>query len=132
MERFLVHSESDIVIAVVGVQARVRALGFTESQVNKLGTAVSELARNIVKYASPKGGDIVFREENQGPRKRVLIEARDNGPGIANLEQAMSDHFSSSGTLGLGLPGVKRIVDEFNIISVADTGTVVTISMVGP
>jgi serine/threonine-protein kinase RsbT len=132
MERFIINKGSDIGIAVVGVQARARALGFTESQIHRLGTAVSELAHNIVKYAAPNGGDIMLQQDNQDNRKRLLVQARDNGPGIADLEQALSDHFSSAGTLGLGLPGVKRIVDEFSIVSEAGSGTVVSISIVGP
>lgn len=132
MERFIIHKGSDISIAVVGVQARARALGFKESKIHRLGTAVSELAHNIVKYASPNGGDIMLHQDNRDNKIRLLIEARDNGPGIADLEQALSDHFSSAGTLGLGLPGVKRIVDEFAIVSESGRGTVVSISIMGP
>ena len=130
MERYLVRSETDIGIAVVGVQARARTLGFTESQISRLGTAVSELAHNIVKYAKPEGGDILLYEESCDDKAGLRIQARDNGPGITNLDQALSDHYSSSGTLGLGLPGVKRIVDEFSIVSVPGSGTVVSISIV--
>ena len=125
----MIQKESDIGIAVVGVRARARILGFTPSQLDRLATAVSELARNIVKYGGSKGGDILLHEDKKNSAFRLVLQARDNGPGINDIEQALSDHYSTSGTLGLGLPGVKRIMDSVSIASVPGSGTIVTATM---
>lgn len=129
VERFVIQRESDIGIAIVGVQAVARKLGFSDRQIERLGTAISELARNIIRYSQPNGGDILVLQKSQGSCLELTIQARDNGPGIGNIEVAMTDTFSTGGGLGLGLPGVKRIVDGFGIESVPGQGTVVTISM---
>jgi serine/threonine-protein kinase RsbT len=128
MERYIISRESDIGIAVVACQTRARALGFSQARIDRLGTAVSELARNIIKYSLLSGGDIILREE-RGESLRLVIQARDNGPGITDLEAALRDHFSTSGTLGLGLPGVRRMMDDFSIVSIPGSGTVVTIAL---
>ena len=89
-----------------------------------IATAVSELARNILKYAS--AGEIRLRQV-EGPSGRgVEIETVDRGPGIEDVEAAMRDHFSSGGTLGLGLPGVRRMMDELSLESTPGEGTCVT------
>ncbi|MDM7959578.1 MAG: ATP-binding protein [Synechococcus sp. WH 8007] len=130
MERFLIRRESDISIAVVGVQAMAKRQGFDTHQISKLATAVSELATNIHKYSCDHGGDILAKVENKPDQPlKIEIQARDNGPGITNLEEALLDHYSSSGTLGLGLPGVKRISDEFHIVTKPGEGTIVSISI---
>jgi len=130
LERVAISREEDITTAVVVVQAHARALGLTVDAVQRLGTAVSELARNICKYCSQSGGDMVIQQQtNADGRAQLVVQVRDNGPGIADLEQALQDHYSSSGTLGLGLPGVRRIVDRFAIVSEPGRGTVVTITM---
>jgi serine/threonine-protein kinase RsbT len=132
MDRFIVRKESDIGIAIVGVASKARALGFSSDQIGRISTAISELGNNIVKYSSRSGGDIVVRDCKQvNGMLRLVVLARDNGPGITDIELALKDHYSSSGTLGLGLPGVRRIVDAFNIISDPGVGTVVTIEMHG-
>ncbi|MBM5573304.1 ATP-binding protein [Deefgea sp. CFH1-16] len=84
----------------------------------QIATCISELAMNIIKYA--KYGELYIHYHNN---RSIEIIAEDHGPGIANIEQAMQDHFSSKGTLGLGLPGVKRMVDEFEIQSTINHGT---------
>lgn len=129
MERFVILRESDIGIAVVGVRARARLLGFSAPQLDQLATAVSELARNIVKYSRASGGDILLRDEIHNNRLRLVLQARDNGPGIDDVEQALCDHYSSSGTLGLGLPGVRRLMDSLSIQTVPGAGTVVTATL---
>lgn len=138
LERVLIRRDGDIGIAIVTARARAQALGFSEDRQDKLCTAVSELARNIVKYAGSAGGDVLVIDwPDRSDRERIqglVIQARDNGPGIADLNQALRDHYSSGGSLGLGLPGVKRLVDEFEIISethgqASTGGTVVTIRM---
>lgn len=129
MERFLIRRETDIGIAVVGAQASARRMGFNQANLERLGTGISELARNIIKYAPETGGDIVLTMERQQGRMRLIVKARDNGPGINDIETAMQAHFSTSGSLGLGLPGVKKMMDSFSILSIPGSGTVVTIGM---
>ena len=89
-----------------------------------ISTAVSELARNILKYAGR--GEIRLRRVDGPAGRGIEIQAEDNGPGIPDPEAAMRDHYSSSGTLGLGLPGVKRLMDEFSLESRVGEGTRVT------
>jgi serine/threonine-protein kinase RsbT len=133
LERVPIDRDEDVTTAVVVVQAHARELGFGSDAIQRLGTAVSELARNICKYCQASGGDVVVDlEEREDGRLRFVVQVRDNGPGIRNLDEALSDHYSSSGTLGLGLPGVKRIVDAFRIVSEPGRGTVVTIGMDRP
>jgi serine/threonine-protein kinase RsbT len=129
MERFVIRQERDIGIAVVAAQASARRMGFNAGNVERLGTGISELARNIIKYAPDAGGDILLTTQQLSDRLRLMVKVRDNGPGIENIDKAMEAHFSTSGTLGLGLPGVKRLMDEFSIISIPGSGTVVTIAM---
>ncbi len=89
-----------------------------------MATAISELARNIVLYA--RSGEIQVQGTEQPHRKGIVIVARDDGPGIANVRQAIQDGFSTSGGLGLGLPGVRRLMDEFEIVTNPGYGTKVT------
>ena len=100
------------------------ALGFDQSIVLKIKTAVSELARNILKYAEK--GTITITPLHTS-EKGIEIFARDNGPGITDVETALTDNYSSSGTLGLGLPGVKRMMDEFEIDTQVNQGTRITV-----
>jgi len=90
-----------------------------------LKTATSELGHNILKYA--KKGTIYIYVLTEG-QKGIKVVASDQGPGIKDLDLALTDNFSSSGTLGLGLPGVKRMADEFSLSSEIDEGTTVTIT----
>ncbi|MEB3321076.1 MAG: ATP-binding protein [Cyanobium sp.] len=129
MERFPIRNEADIGIAIVGAQTHAQSLGFSAAQIHRLGTAVSELASNIIKYACAAGGEILIAAADGEEGLSLTVEARDNGPGIAHLDWALTDHCSSSGSLGLGLPGVKRIVDGFRILSLPGSGTVVTITL---
>ena len=88
--------------------------GFSRTKQYMIATAVSELSRNIYVYAL------------KGSRKGIEVVAEDHGPGIADIDKAMEDHFSTSGSLGLGLPGAKRLMDEFNIQSEPGKGTKIT------
>lgn len=100
--------------------------GFSSSDLTLIATAISELARNIVLYA--RSGEVVIRlEEEMSGRRCIVVVARDEGPGIADVAQAMQDGYSTSGSLGLGLPGTKRLMDEFEIESKIGRGTVVTV-----
>ncbi|MGE0030835.1 MAG: ATP-binding protein [Steroidobacteraceae bacterium] len=98
-------------------------LGFSSTQATLIAAVISELARNIVEYAGR--GEIVLRADGDSG---MIISARDSGPGIADMQAALRPGFSTSGGLGLGLPGVRRIADRFEIDS-GTTGTVVTLTM---
>jgi anti-sigma regulatory factor (Ser/Thr protein kinase) len=97
------------------------SIGFDASTGAMLRTAVSELVRNVLKYAGT--GDVHLIERQEGSKHGIRVTVNDTGPGIRDLEQAMADHFSTSGTLGLGLPGVRRMADEFEIDSAPGRGT---------
>ena len=122
--RVSVRTEVDATRAALETTQYAQATGFDETPSRLIATAVSELARNILKYAH--SGEIRLREVKGSRGRGIEIEAADRGPGIPDLEMAMRDHFSSGGTLGLGLPGVKRMMDEFSIESSPGKGTRVT------
>ncbi len=119
-----VSKDSDVALSVVEASRVSSELGLSEHDCNKVATAVSELARNILKYAGT--GEIQIEKIEQERRTGVEVTARDRGPGIVDVEAALQDHYSSSGTLGLGLPGIKRLMDEFEIESESGRGTKVT------
>jgi anti-sigma regulatory factor (Ser/Thr protein kinase) len=106
---------------VVAVSQVAREIGFADAEANKIATAASELARNILKYAGK--GELLVEQLHQKRRVGVAVIASDRGPGITNIDEALTDHFSSGGTLGLGLPGVKRMMDEIEIESKPGQGT---------
>jgi serine/threonine-protein kinase RsbT len=114
----------DVRRAVLESTRYSQQIGFDETPSRMIATAVSELVRNILKYAG--SGDCRLRQVEKPGGRGIEIEVSDHGPGIADVEAAMSDHFSSSGTLGLGLPGVKRMMDEFSLESSPGEGTRVT------
>lgn len=114
---------SDTAQAVYSTRRLTAQMGFSESNQFLVATAVSELATNIVRYAGK--GEITIRAVYDSGREGVEVVARDRGPGIANIEKAMEDHFSSGNSLGLGLPSVRRIMDEFSIDSKRGRGTTI-------
>ena len=118
-----VRSESDAVVALSKLREDALELEFGDYDVTRVMTAASELMHNILKYA--RAGDISYSKLVDGGRLGVEFVARDKGPGIADLELALVDNYSSSGTLGLGLPGVKRLVDDFEVDSGVGVGTTV-------
>lgn len=120
-----INSDIDVVAARQKGRELAAELGFVSTDSTLLATAISELARNIVRYA--KHGEILISSVQSGERVGIIVVARDKGPGIANISLAMQDGFSTSGGLGLGLPGVKRLMDEFHLVSNASNGTEVTI-----
>jgi serine/threonine-protein kinase RsbT len=120
-----IRSDQDIVVARQKGRSLAIALEFSSGDATLIATAISELARNIVSYAT--AGEIRLKAINGSSRRGIQITARDDGPGIVDVEQALRDGFSTSGSLGLGLPGVRRLVDEFHIQSAKDRGTTVTI-----
>ncbi len=122
----LINADGDLVRA--REQGRVLAgqLGFQHSDLTLVATAISELARNILRYA--RRGEIVLRRAEDGGVPGIVIIARDEGPGIPDVNRAMEPGYSTAGGLGLGLPGVRRIMDEFEIVSEVGHGTVVTVT----
>jgi serine/threonine-protein kinase RsbT len=124
--RVFIRSNLDIVTARQESRVLAARAGFSATDVTLIATAISELARNIVSYA--RDGEIELRiVENPGARG-VMIISRDTGPGIRSIEDAMRDGFSTSGGLGLGLPGVRRLMDEFIIESVPGLGTTICVT----
>jgi serine/threonine-protein kinase RsbT len=120
----LIKSDRDIIAARQKGRSLAIALGFTTGDATLIATVISELARNIVTYA--KFGTVVLTVIHNSGRPGIQVLARDAGPGIPDIPQALRDGFSTSGSLGLGLPGVRRIVDEFDIVSQVNLGTTVT------
>ena len=123
----VVATDGDIVSARESGRTLVSRLGFSATEVMLLATAVSELARNIVLYATR--GEIVFRPLDDGGRKGILVIARDHGPGIPDMQRALGGGYSTRGGLGLGLSGTRRLMDEFDIVSAMGSGTTVTVKM---
>jgi serine/threonine-protein kinase RsbT len=121
--RIPIASEGDIVLARQQGRNMAAQLGASSIAMTLIATAISELARNIVQYA--RQGEIVLSVV-EGSRRGIQIVARDQGPGIPNLELAMRDGYSTGGSLGLGLPGAKRLMDEFAIDSEVGKGTTVS------
>ena len=116
-----IRNEHDASRVVLESNLYSRQAGFEEAPSQMIATAVSELARNILKYAGT--GEIRLRRVKGMGVRGVEIEAIDRGPGIADCDAAMRDHYSSGGTLGLGLPAVKRMMDEFSLESAPGEGT---------
>ena len=122
----MVTKDSDVVTArQLGREMAVRA-GFTSTDQTLIATAISEIARNIVKFA--RRGEILIRLVDEHGRRGVTVVARDAGPGIADTAAALRDGVSSYRGLGLGLPGARRLMDEFDVVSEVGKGTTVTMA----
>jgi serine/threonine-protein kinase RsbT len=119
-----VGSDADIIVARQQGRALAEKAGFSGSDLTLVATAISEVARNIVEHATR--GEVVLRMIHQGDKRGISIVARDEGPGIADIPLAMQDGYSSGKGLGLGLPGARRLVDEFELESSVGVGTTVT------
>jgi serine/threonine-protein kinase RsbT len=122
--RLSIRAETDVRRAALEATQYSLEAGFAETPSRMIATAVSELARNILKYAH--SGEIQLSQVKGRKGRGIEIEAVDQGPGISDHDAAMSDHVSSGGTLGLGLPGVRRMMDEFSLESTPGEGTRVT------
>jgi serine/threonine-protein kinase RsbT len=120
-----IRSDGDILVARRKGRTLAAEVGIDSCDATFVATAISELARNILKYAGR--GAVVVRAVEEGSRRGVLVEARDGGPGIADVAQALQDGFSTSGSLGLGLPGTRRLMDEFEVRSKPGRGTSVCV-----
>jgi serine/threonine-protein kinase RsbT len=123
--RVPIDCDADIVTARQKGRELASRCGFATTDLAVIATAISELARNIVRYALH--GEIVLRLVDDHPRRGVEVVATDDGPGIPDLAHAMEDGYSTSGGLGLGLPGTRRLMDEFEITSDFGKGTKVTV-----
>ena len=122
--RITISSGADIVTARLEGRQLAAEAGFNGSDLTVIATAISEVARNIVEYA--RKGEIILSIVHEGNRRGLRVIADDDGPGIPNVEQAMLDGFSTGRGLGLGLPGTRRLMDEFVIKSRVGEGTTVT------
>jgi serine/threonine-protein kinase RsbT len=122
--RIAVSSGADIVTARLEGRQLAAKAGFNGSDLTVIATAISELARNIVEYA--RHGEIVLGIVVDGNQKGISVEARDRGPGIHNIELALQDGYSTGRGLGLGLPGTRRLMDEFSVQSKVGEGTTVS------
>jgi serine/threonine-protein kinase RsbT len=120
-----IRADGDIVTARQQGRALAQRIGFVGSDLTVIATAISELGRNILQYAG--SGEIILRPTHASSRCGLLIVARDEGPGIADIALAMQDGYTTSNGLGLGLPGTRRLMDEFDIDSAAGRGTTVTV-----
>jgi serine/threonine-protein kinase RsbT len=123
--RVAINSDQDIVAARQQGRALAAELGFSAVDATLIATAISELARNIVAYAGK--GQIRLQAIQASSRRGIEVVAWDRGPGIRDVRQALRDGFSTSGSLGLGLPGVRRLMDEFEVVTEIGRGTVVTV-----
>jgi serine/threonine-protein kinase RsbT len=119
-----VVTEADIVTARQKGRALALGIGFSPGDATLIATAISELARNIVTYG--KDGEIRFIPIELNGKPGLTVVASDKGAGIPDIRQAMQDGYSTAGRLGLGLPGVKRLMDEMEVISAVGVGTTVT------
>ena len=126
MERIAIESDSDVVTARQRARELAAELELSSTDQTLLATAISEVARNITTYAV-RGEVLLSIVRDSGGREGIRVVARDEGPGIEDLELALQDGYTSGGGLGLGLPGARRLVDEFEIESAPNEGTTVTL-----
>lgn len=121
-----IASDQDVVTARQTGRSLATELGLTRSEATLLATAISEVARNIVEYVGE--GQIQICIVNLNGMEGIQVIASDSGPGIENIETALQDGQSSGGRLGLGLPGARRLMDEFHMVSKVGEGTRVTMT----
>ncbi len=124
--RFMLQSEIDVVTARRAVTDWARDLGLSTLDRTKAVTAASELARNTVVYG--RGGVMSLEAVRDGSRVGLRLTFADKGPGIPDIDRALQDGFSTGGGMGLGLPGAKRLMNEFAVASTEGVGTTVTIT----
>ena len=121
-----IGSESDIVTVRKAVREAASSMGFGMTDVTRIVTAASELARNVYHYAG--SGLMRWHRTNTGDGAALVLVFMDQGPGIPDIEEAMEMGFTTRGGLGLGLPGAKRLMDEMKIQSSVGKGTIVTVT----
>jgi serine/threonine-protein kinase RsbT len=125
-ERIAIESDADVVTARQRARALAVGLDMPSTDQTLLATAISEVARNITAYGVR--GEVLLELVRDGRGRRgIRVVARDEGPGIVDLERALTDGYTTGGGLGLGLPGARRLVDEFDIETAPGVGTTVTL-----
>jgi serine/threonine-protein kinase RsbT len=124
--RIAIESDADVVTARQCARELAADLELSSTDQTLLATAISEVARNITTYAT-RGEVLVSVIQQDDGRRGIQVVARDQGPGIADLERALQDGYTTGGGLGLGLPGARRLVDDFSIDSAPGRGTTVTL-----
>ena len=122
--RVTIKSDADLVAARAAGRGMALKLGFSKTDATLIATAISEIARNIVVHVGQ--GDIAIRPVRENERYGLVVVARDEGPGILDVTSALEHGYAARGGLGLGLPGARRLMDEFEIASELDKGTTVT------
>lgn len=127
LARCPIRSERDLPTVRKLLRAEAEAVAMGLVQVTKFVTAGSELARNIIKYAPGAGGSLAMERLDTGRRHGIRATFSDAGPGIPDMARALTDGFSTAGSLGIGLPGARRLVDEFSVESSPGHGTTVVI-----
>ncbi|HEY7074719.1 MAG TPA: ATP-binding protein [Solirubrobacteraceae bacterium] len=125
-ERIAIESDADVVVARQRARRLAAQVDLTSTDQTLLATAISELARNITAYAV-RGEVLVGVVHGDDGRRGVRVVARDDGPGIEDIEAALTDGYTTGNGLGLGLPGARRLVDEFQIETAPGQGTTVTL-----
>jgi RNA polymerase sigma factor (sigma-70 family) len=124
--RVPVATDKDVVVARQKARELAARAGFSATELTVIATAISEMARNVVKFA--KRGEVLISIVSENERKGVTVVVRDVGPGIPDVQRAVQDGYSTYGGLGLGLPGARRLMDEFEIVSEVGKGTTVTMT----
>jgi serine/threonine-protein kinase RsbT len=124
--RIAIESDADVVIARQRARELAADLELSSTDQTLLATAISEVARNITTYAQRGEVSVSIVDEGDG-RRGIRVVARDEGPGIEDIDRALQDGYTTGGGLGLGLPGARRLVDDFHIESAPGRGTTVTL-----
>jgi serine/threonine-protein kinase RsbT len=121
--RVAIRTDADVVTARQEARTMGASLGFSSTDLTLLATAISEVARNITTYAGE--GEVALRVVRGTARDGIEVVASDSGPGIADVELAMQDGYTTGNGLGLGLPGTRRLVDEFELETQPGVGTTI-------
>ena len=124
--RVAIGEDADLIVARAQGRELASRQGFSRTDATLIATAISEVARNIVVHAGQ--GEIVVRAVDDGWRLGLQVVARDEGPGIRDVEALARRGFTAGHGLGLGLPGARRLVDDFEIVSASGAGTTVTMT----
>lgn len=122
--RCLIAADVDVVQARQAGRELAAEIGFSAGDQTVIAAAISEIARNILMYA--KRGEVRFTKVLDGTQQGLIVVAEDDGPGIRDIPRALQDGYSTSGGLGLGLPGARRLMDEFEVVSAPGQGTRIT------
>ena len=121
-----IEAESDIVVVRRAVREASTLLGFRGTDVTRIVTSASELARNVVVHGGGVGV-MRWRQERKGPKIAIELTFEDRGPGIEDVEQVLAPGFTTAKGLGMGLPGAKRLMGDLEISSIPGEGTTVTV-----